>query len=117
MTIRSIDMQVLIPKVTDVAKVQQIQQQENTARQQENANNIIRETIKNTNTVNQPLRDESALIHRKEEQEKNFKKNKQKKGKYQNKPNTKNSVENSVEKSVENSSRQTPPGNTIDIKI
>lgn len=117
MTIKSIDMQVLIPKVTDVAKVQQIQQQENSARQQENANNIIRETLKNTNTVNQPLRDESVFIHQKEEQEKNFKKNKQKKGKYQNKPNTKNSVENPVENSVENSKLKPASGNTIDIKI
>lgn len=109
MTIRSIDMQVLIPKVTDVARVQQIQQQENSVRQQENANHIMQQTIKNTNTVNQPLRNESALVHEKEEQEKNFKKNKEKRGKRENKPNTK--------KDSENTNIQSSSGNTIDIKI
>jgi hypothetical protein len=115
MTIRSIDMQILIPKVTDVAKVQQIQQQEHNIRQQENANHIARETTRNTNTVNQPLRDEAALVHEKEEEK--HKKNKEKKGKNQNVTNTKNSVENSVEKSVDNPGLKSSCGNTIDIKV
>lgn len=109
MTIRSIDMQVLIPKVSDVAKIQQIQLQENASRQQENANLIARETLKNTTTVNQPLRDESALVHEKEEREKNSKKNKEKKGKNDNKQNTKNSADKAMVDSQ--------PGSNIDIKI
>lgn len=110
MTIRSIDMQVLIPKVTDIAKIQQVQLQENTARQQENINHNAQETFKNTNTVNQLLKNESALVHEKEEQEKKFKKNKEKKGKRENKPNTKNSSMNSFPVEPQR-------GNTIDIKI
>jgi uncharacterized cupredoxin-like copper-binding protein len=89
MSIRSTDMQVLIQKVGDVAKLQQIQQQELNHKQQEFNNKILEQTIKNTHTVNQTLRDEAALVHEKQEKEEKAKKNKNKKGNANNKENSK----------------------------
>ncbi|MDD4803245.1 MAG: hypothetical protein PHF24_09955 [Syntrophomonas sp.] len=80
MSIRSTDMQVLIQKVGDVAKLQQIQQQESNIKQQELNYQILDQTAKNTHTVNKTLRDEAALVHEKEEKEKNSRKNKNNKG-------------------------------------
>lgn len=91
MTIRSIDMQVLVQKVNDVGKIQNAYQQENNARQQENANQIVQQTVKNTQTVSQSVRSESALIHEKEEKEKKSKKKMQKKGDSENTENNRNS--------------------------
>jgi hypothetical protein len=80
MTIRSLDMQVLIPRLNDVARIQHVQQQENNVRQHEY--NILNsdQTQKNSTTVNQMLRNESALVHEKEENEKKYKKKSVKKG-------------------------------------
>jgi hypothetical protein len=80
MTIRSIDMQVLIQKVGDVARIQQSQQLENNSRQQEFAQQITQQTDKNVKTVNQMLRNEQAFVHEKQEQE-SGKKKQAKKGK------------------------------------
>ena len=88
MTIRSMDMQVLIQRVNDVSRVQQVNQQENNTKQQEFNNQISNQTAQNTHAVNQALRDESALVHEKEKQEKKSKKNKEKKGITDNKENT-----------------------------
>ena len=80
MTIRSVDMQVLIQKVGDVARIQQSQQLENNSRQQEFAQQISQQTDKNAKTVNQMLRNEQAFVHEKQEQE-SGKKKQAKKGK------------------------------------
>ena len=89
MSIRSTDMQVLIQKVGDVAKLQQIQQHEVNLKQQEFNSQILDQTVKNTHTVNQTLRDESALVHEKQEKEEKSKKNRNKKGNADNKENSK----------------------------
>mgnify|MGYP001167468470 CR=1 FL=1 len=80
MSIRTTDMQVLIQKTGDVAKLQQIHQQELVSKQQEFNNLIVEQTMKNTHSVNETLRDESALVHEKQEKEKNAKKNPEKEG-------------------------------------
>ena len=63
MTIRSIDMQVLIQKVGDVAKIQQVQQEENLLKGNEANGQIAQQTAKNSRTVSQVLRKESGLVH------------------------------------------------------
>jgi len=80
MSIRTTDMQVLIQKTGDVAKLQQIHQQELVSKQQEFNNLNVEQTVKNTHTVNKTLRDESALVHEKQEKEKQSKKNQNKEG-------------------------------------
>lgn len=104
MTIRSIDMQVLVQKVTDVGKIQNIQQQESTLRQQENINQINQQTNINTSTVNQPLRSESSLVHEKQEKEKKSKKRSPKKGDSEITKNNRNNTE-SVKDNSQNSGR------------
>ncbi|MDD3267757.1 MAG: hypothetical protein PHX14_00415, partial [Syntrophomonadaceae bacterium] len=81
MSIRSIDMQVLVHKVGDVAKVQQAQQLENSNRQQESTQQIGQQTHIDVKTVNQPLRNEHADVHEKQEKENQEKKSRAKKGK------------------------------------
>lgn len=81
MSIRSIDMQVLVQKVGDVAKVQQAQQLENSNRQQESTQQIGQQTQMDVKTVNQPLKNERAHVYQKQEKEQQEKKSRQKKGK------------------------------------
>ncbi|MDD2585230.1 MAG: hypothetical protein PHT79_00595 [Syntrophomonadaceae bacterium] len=106
MTIRSIDMQVLVQKVGDVAKIQQVQQSDHANRQQEFAQQIAQQTEKNTKTVNQPLQNQSKLIHEKQEKEKQSRKYRNKEGKKDNKENNDDNVIFEPNK-----------GKTIDIKI
>ncbi len=70
MTIRTVDMQVLIPKSSEIAKLQQVQQQENQVRQQENTQQINAETVKTTTNVNDPQKSEASHIYDKQEEEK-----------------------------------------------
>lgn len=81
MTIRTVDMQVLIPKASEVSRVQQVQQQENNTRQQEFIAQQAQLTAKNETTVSQSLHTETVFIHDKEEKEKNKKKSSRKEGK------------------------------------
>lgn len=106
MTIRSIDMQVLVQKVGDVAKIQQAQQSDHTNRQQEFAQQIAQQTEKNTKTVNQPLQNQSKLIHEKQEKERQS-------GKYRKKEGKKDHKENNDDNVI----FDTHKGTTIDIKI
>ncbi len=69
MTIRSVDMQVLIQKVGDIARIQQSQQLENNSRQQEFAQQISQQTDKDAKTVNHLLKNERAHVHEKQEKE------------------------------------------------
>ncbi|MDD3364049.1 MAG: hypothetical protein PHZ03_03635 [Syntrophomonas sp.] len=94
MSIRSTDMQVLVQKVGDVAKLQQIQQQELNIKQQEFNSQILDQTSKNTHTVNQTLRNESALVHEKQEKEEKTKKDRNKKGNSDNRENSKEQHKN-----------------------
>ena len=70
MTIKSIDMQVLIPKVNEVC-VQQIQQQANTNQQQELAAQMAQAAVKNETSVNQLPPGEKTVIRDKPGEEKN----------------------------------------------
>jgi len=74
MSIRSVDMQVLVQKVGDIARVQQVQQVEGQHKLMENTHNINAQNEKIAHSVNDPLRNESKLVHEKEEQEKQQKK-------------------------------------------
>ncbi|MDD2372049.1 MAG: hypothetical protein WC109_02580 [Syntrophomonadaceae bacterium] len=69
MTIKSIDMQVLVQKVGDVAKIQQAQQTGNNHRQEEFIKNINEQTDRYTKTVNKALQSEHKKVHEKEEKE------------------------------------------------
>ena len=69
MTIKSIDMQVLVQKVGDVAKIQQAQQTGNNHRQEEFIKNINEQTDRYTKTVNKALQSENKKVHEKEEKE------------------------------------------------
>ncbi|MEA1960037.1 MAG: hypothetical protein U9N81_01885 [Bacillota bacterium] len=79
MTIRSMDMQVLVQKVNEVTRIQHSQQQEQMNRQQDLASQINQQTIRNSKSVSAPLKNESKIVHEKEEKEKESrKKNKNK---------------------------------------
>lgn len=93
MSMRIMDMQVLVQKSTDVAKIQQIQHQENNLRQQEIASHIVENTNKNTQTVNKPLANESKLVHEKQDNEEKHKKNRNKRGNDEIKENKENTEE------------------------
>ena len=67
MTIKSIDMQVLVQKVGDVAKIQQAQQTGNNHRQEEFIKNINEQTDRYTKTVNKTLQSEQKKVNQKEE--------------------------------------------------
>ncbi|MGR6836131.1 hypothetical protein [Syntrophomonas erecta] len=105
MTIRSIDMQVLVQKVGEVAKIQQSERLEHNQRQQENNQYINLQTAMNSKTVNKLEQNESALIQDKQESEhKKKKKFKQAKRK-----------ENVADPELE-AFKDLTRGNTIDIK-
>lgn len=106
MSIRSIDMQVLVQKVGDVAKIQQAQQLENSNRQQESAQQIGQQTHIDAKTVKQPLKNDRAHVHEKQEKEQQEKKSRAKKGKDE-------QTENN-EKHEKDGNR---PGNHLDITI
>ena len=88
MSMRIMDMQVLVQKTTDVAKIQQAQHQETNLKQQDMANQIVAQTQQNTKTVNKPLANESKLVHEKQEKENNAKKSRKKRGDHENEENT-----------------------------
>jgi len=88
MSMRMTDVQVLVQKTGDIAKIQQVHNQENNLRQQENAGTIAENTNKNTKTVNKPKANEGKLVHEKQEQEQQAKKNKNKRGNDEKKENT-----------------------------
>ena len=79
-----VNMQVMVQKVTDVARVQIDQQQMNIQRQAEFAQQIQDQTSKMANTIAQPNQNEKAFIQDKQEQEKA--KKQKKKGQAQNEP-------------------------------
>lgn len=91
MSMKIMDMQVLVQKTTDVAKVQHVQNQESNLRQQEMANQIVSQTQQNTHNVNQPLSSQSKLVHEKEEKDEKTKKNRRKKGNQTQEENTEES--------------------------
>ncbi|MEN6348059.1 MAG: hypothetical protein ABFD08_01480 [Syntrophomonas sp.] len=111
MSIRSIDMQVLVQKVSDVAKVQQAQQVENSNRQQESVQQINHQTNIEVKTVNEPLRNEHAHVHEKQEQKEKEKKSKPKKG---NNDNTENSDRTTV---AQNKNTPDKNGSHLDIIV
>ncbi|MBC7075079.1 MAG: hypothetical protein H5T98_03175 [Syntrophomonadaceae bacterium] len=70
MTIKSVDMQVLVQKVGDVAKIQQVQRTGDENRHYEFNQQISQHIEKNTKTVNQPLHSEFEYIYDKQEKQK-----------------------------------------------
>ncbi|MGE5390550.1 MAG: hypothetical protein ACM3PE_05740 [Deltaproteobacteria bacterium] len=74
MSIRSVDMQVLVQKTGDIARIQAANQVEGQHKLMENTQNINVQNENIARRVNDPLRNESKLVHEKEEQEKNQKK-------------------------------------------
>ena len=69
MTIRSVDMQVLVQRVGDVSKIQQAQQVQNTNKQQENFQQIIQQTTTVSKSVEQNRETESKRVHEEKEKE------------------------------------------------
>lgn len=80
MSMKIMDMQVLIQKTADVAKIQHVQNQESNVRQQEFANQIAAQTQQNTHSINRAPEHQSKLVHEKQEKEEEAKKNKKKRG-------------------------------------
>jgi len=70
MTIRSIDMQVLVQKVGDIAKIQQTEKTDQQVRQQSFLEQIAQQTQLVSNTVNQTPASESGLIQENESDKK-----------------------------------------------
>lgn len=105
-TIRSVDMQVLVQKVGDVAKIKQAEQSSDNNRQQQFTQQISQDTIKYSKTVNQALPGEKKRVHDKEDKEKRTLYRRKKGGKGQEKENN-----------TENWSFDPDTGNNIDIKI
>lgn len=79
MSIRSVDMQVLVQKTGDIARIQAAHQVEGQHKMMENTQNINAQNENIARRVNDPLRNESKLVHEKEEQEKNQKKHQREK--------------------------------------
>lgn len=80
MSMKIMDMQVLIQKTADVAKIQHVQNQESNVRQQESANQIAAQTQQNTHSINRTPEHQAKLVHEKQEKEEDAKKNKKKRG-------------------------------------
>lgn len=90
------DLQVLIPKVNEVSKVQHIHQEENNLKQQEFASQLHQQTEKAETTVNNTPRHEDALVRSRQENEKKQSKDQNREGKSQNKENTDIKIENNT---------------------
>ncbi len=66
MSIKMVDMQVLIPKVQEVARTQQIQQQGSNNQQASTANQLVREAEQRQNSVQETPRNEEGKIRERE---------------------------------------------------
>lgn len=106
MTIRSVDMQVLVQKVGEVGKVQAAQQADYNTRQQETIQDIGKQNEKLSKTVNQTSANQSKLVHEKHEKEKKSPKKTEKRGNKKQREKTNKLLEINEAK-----------GNNIDIKI
>ncbi|HWP98611.1 MAG TPA: hypothetical protein VN426_17345 [Syntrophomonadaceae bacterium] len=94
MSIRSVDMQVLVQKVGDISRIQQTHQVEENNRQQEFNQAIVQQTDHNSKEVNQSLRSEEAYVHERQEKQKKEEKGQEKKGKKEDTANTDNKSQN-----------------------
>lgn len=81
MSMRTVDLQVLIPRSNEVARVQQVQQQVNQNQQQELTAQLLQQTAKNERSINPSREGEKVLIREREEKEKKEKKSKRQAGK------------------------------------
>lgn len=106
MSIRSVDMQVLVQKVGDISRIQHTHQVEESQRQQEFNQAIVQQTDHNSREVNQSLRGEEAYVHERQEKQKKEKKGEEKKGKREETANTDNKSQN-----------MSQPGQRLDITI
>lgn len=88
MSMKIMDMQVLVQKTADVAKIQHVQNQESNIRQQEMANQIAAQTQQNTHSINKPPENQAKFVHQKQEKEEETKKNKKKRGNVRKEENT-----------------------------
>ena len=77
MTIRSVDMQVLLPRATEVARMQQAQRMEHVHRQFDNKDAIVQQTFNVAKHVNNTNKSEKSYIE--EAPEKKEKRDKQQK--------------------------------------
>lgn len=82
MTIRSVDMQVLLPKAGEVAKLQQAQRLEHIHRQYDNKDAIVQQTFSTAKQVGQTVRGATPYVDEQPDK-KEKKKNKQPKDKEQ----------------------------------
>lgn len=80
MTIRSVDMQVLVQKAGDVARVQQSHQIDQDRRQQEFNQAMIQQINHNTKEVNQTRKGEDVYIQERQEKQKKQKNEQENKG-------------------------------------
>ncbi|MGE5371331.1 MAG: hypothetical protein ACM3QZ_05010 [Solirubrobacterales bacterium] len=93
MSIRSMDLQVLIPRASEVSKAQQIQMQENNLRQAEIATQVAQQAEKTETTVTRSPASEELLIREQPEREKKHGKEGKKEGNKENSANKDNTTD------------------------
>jgi hypothetical protein len=114
MNIRPMDMQVLIPRATEVAKSQQSNEQQNTLQQQQFADKLEKLADNRQKQVQSSPKNEGGKVKAKTEQENQHK---QKKEEESDQPKEVKAVEN-VEKTGNHPSIEDPlRGHRVDIKL
>ncbi|MGE5416624.1 MAG: hypothetical protein ACM3UZ_07665 [Acidobacteriota bacterium] len=111
MSMKIIDMQVLLPRASEVSRVQQIHQQEHDQKQQEFIAQMAVQAEKAEAEVRRTPRNEESIIREKPEREKNSEKRQKKEGKQETEENTENKDQNALKKMAD------PRGAKVDIKV
>lgn len=70
MTIRSVDMQVLVQRVGDISRIQHVQQAQNANKFQENVQQIMQQTVMVSKSVERNREAQSKRVHEDKESEK-----------------------------------------------
>ncbi|MDH7497827.1 MAG: hypothetical protein QHH05_05215 [Syntrophomonadaceae bacterium] len=69
MTIRTVDLQVMLPRVSEVSRVQHVQQHDHENRQQEFVHQLVQQGIREQTTVQRSPRGEEARVRERQERE------------------------------------------------
>lgn len=111
MSMKIVDMQVMLQRTSEVSRVQHIHQQEHDLRQQEFIAQMAVQTEKAESEVRRTPKNEESVIREKPEREKNSEKRDKKEGKQETGENTENKDQN-AQKMIADSR-----GAKVDIKV
>lgn len=81
MSLKIPELQVMLPRASEISRTQQVQLQENAGRQQELASQMANQSQKAQNSVNKSPANEEALIHDQKERKNKRESERQKAGK------------------------------------